>query len=75
MSKNDLTSVRAPKVKISVIATKRTKARLAKLKNKQLVRGCCTISWDQQRKGGRKAREVKDPALALPCHELRNIMH
>jgi hypothetical protein len=32
MSKNDLTSVRAPKVKTSVIATKRTKARLAKLK-------------------------------------------
>jgi hypothetical protein len=26
-----------------------------------LVRGCCPISWDQQRKAGRKARAVKDP--------------
>jgi hypothetical protein len=32
MSKNDLTSVRAPKVKTSVIATKKTKAKLAKLR-------------------------------------------
>jgi hypothetical protein len=32
MSKNDLTAVRAPKLKTSVIATKRTKGRLAKLK-------------------------------------------
>src|SRR5262245_20993852 len=31
MSKNDLTSVRTPKVKTSVIATKRTKARLGPL--------------------------------------------
>jgi hypothetical protein len=49
-------------------------------KNKRLVRGCCTISWDQQRKAGRKARELKNrswlmAALALPCHELRYIMH
>jgi hypothetical protein len=29
-------------------------------KNKRLVRGCCTISWDQQRKEAGKAREVKD---------------
>ena len=39
MSKNDLTSVRAPKVKISVIATKRTKARLAKLKTSSWYEG------------------------------------
>jgi hypothetical protein len=32
MSKNDLTAVRAPKLKTSVIATKRKKGRLAKLK-------------------------------------------
>src|SRR5262249_6568181 len=32
MSKNDLTAVRAPKLKTSAIATKRTKGRLAKLK-------------------------------------------
>jgi hypothetical protein len=62
MSKNDLTAVRALKLKTSVIATKRKNCRLAKL-NKQLVRGCCTISWDQQRKAGRKAREVKDDPL------------
>ena len=39
MSKNDLTSVRAPKVKTSVIATKRTKARLAKLKTSSWYEG------------------------------------
>jgi hypothetical protein len=38
MSKNDLTSVRAPKVK-KVIATKRTKARLAKLKTSSWYEG------------------------------------
>jgi len=32
MSKNDLTAVRAPKLKTSAIATKKTKGRLAKLK-------------------------------------------
>ena len=39
MSKNDLTSVRAPKPKTSVIATKRTKARLAKLKTSNWYEG------------------------------------
>jgi hypothetical protein len=39
MSKNDVTSVRAPKVKTSVIATKRTKARLAKLKTSSWYEG------------------------------------
>src|SRR5262245_15309360 len=39
MSKNDLTSVRAPKVRTSVIATKRTKARLAKLKTSSWYEG------------------------------------
>ena len=39
MSKNDLTSVRAPKVKTLVIATKRTKARLAKLKTSNWYEG------------------------------------
>jgi hypothetical protein len=39
VSKNDLTSVRAPKVKTSVIATKKTKARLAKLKTSSWYEG------------------------------------
>src|SRR5215475_6721806 len=39
MSKNDLTSVCAPKVRTSVIATKRTKARLAKLKTSSWYEG------------------------------------
>ena len=39
MSKNDLTAVRAPKLKTSVIATKRTKGRLAKLKTSSWYEG------------------------------------
>ena len=39
MSKNDLTSARAPKVKTSVIATKRAKVRLAKLKTSSWYEG------------------------------------
>ena len=39
MSKNDLTAVRAPKLKTSVIATKRTKAKLAKLKTSSWYEG------------------------------------
>jgi len=39
MSKNDLTAVRAPKLKTSVIATKRTKVRLAKLKTSSWYEG------------------------------------
>ena len=39
MSKNDLTAVRAPKRKKSVIATKRTKGRLDKLKTSSWYEG------------------------------------
>ena len=39
MSKKDLTAVRAPKLKTSVIATKRTKARLAKLNTSSWYEG------------------------------------
>jgi hypothetical protein len=39
MSKNDLTAVRAPKLKTSAIATKRTKGRLAKLKTSSWYEG------------------------------------
>ena len=39
MSKNDLTAVRAPKLKTSVIATKKTKGRPAKLKTSSWYEG------------------------------------
>jgi hypothetical protein len=32
------------------------KGQAGQAQNKQLVRGCCTISWDQQRKAAEKRR-------------------
>src|SRR6516164_11642421 len=76
MSKNDLTSVRAPKVKTSVIATKRTKARLGWPSLKQAIG--TRVLHDQlgsTKEGRPKSARGERSALALPCHELRNIMH
>ena len=68
MSKNDLTSV--PKVKTSVIAAKRTKARLAKLRTSSWYEGAAQLGSTKE--GRPKSATGEGSALALPCHELRN---
>jgi hypothetical protein len=56
-SKNDLTSVRAPKVKTSVIATKRTKARLAKLKISSWYEGAArSVGINKERPAEKRER-------------------
>ena len=61
MSKNDLTSVRAPKVKTLVIATKRTKARLAKLKTSSWYEGAARSVGTKEGRP-KSARGEGDPA-------------
>jgi hypothetical protein len=57
MSKNDLTAVRAPKLKTSVIATKRTTGRLAKLKTSRWYEDAArSVGIKKGRPAGKSAR-------------------
>jgi hypothetical protein len=54
MSKNDLTAGRAPKLKTSVIATKRTKGGLAKLKTSSWYEGAARSVGINKRRAAEK---------------------
>jgi hypothetical protein len=57
MSKNDLTAVRPPNLKISVIATKRTKGRRAKLKTSSWYEGAArSVGISKGRKQEKRER-------------------
>ena len=56
-AKNDLTAVRAPKLKTSVIATKRTKGRLAKLKTSSWYEGAArSVEINKERPAKKRER-------------------